>query len=61
MSRLRELSRIVAAASVKRLSQANGEPALDVRAFLPSMHLCYLQHRSSPFLHTCNNQSRYAT
>lgn len=31
VSRLRELSRIVAAASVKRLSQANGEPALDVR------------------------------
>ncbi len=31
MSRLRELNRSVAAASVKRLSQANGEPALDVR------------------------------
>jgi hypothetical protein len=28
---LRELNRIVSAASVKRLSQANGEPALDVR------------------------------
>jgi hypothetical protein len=61
VSRLRELSRIVAAASVKRLSQANGEPALDVRAFLPLMHLCNLQHQSSPFLHSCNNQSRYAT
>jgi hypothetical protein len=31
VSRLRELNRIVAAAAVKRLSQANGEPALDVR------------------------------
>jgi hypothetical protein len=31
VSRLRELSRTVAAASVKRLSQSSGEPALDVR------------------------------
>jgi hypothetical protein len=31
VSRLRELSRTVAAASVKRLSQLSGEPALDVR------------------------------
>ena len=31
MSRLRELNRTVAAASVKRLSQSSGEPALDVR------------------------------
>lgn len=31
VSRLRELNRIVAAASVKRLSQGNGQPALDVR------------------------------
>ena len=31
VSRLRELNRTAAAASVKRLSQANGDPALDVR------------------------------